>query len=153
MSAAPTLGPCHCRPGVARDNCPDCEGTGKRIDFRALRALQASPAASVTAPTPTTAELFIGTGREGPVTMGKTTHPDSARDAGFAPRCSGTVRGEPCQRDKGHEAECEPVLEVARELDARDGGYCEICAVPEHDTCGNDADCSCCRQSRGGDGA
>lgn len=29
---------CHCRPGVARDNCPDCEGTGWRIDFPAIRA-------------------------------------------------------------------------------------------------------------------
>lgn len=30
--------PCHCRPGIVRDNCPDCEGTGMRIDFRAIRA-------------------------------------------------------------------------------------------------------------------
>jgi len=30
--------PCHCRPGRERDNCPDCEGTGWRIDFRAIRA-------------------------------------------------------------------------------------------------------------------
>lgn len=29
---------CHCRRGIERDNCPDCEGTGKRIDFRAIRA-------------------------------------------------------------------------------------------------------------------
>lgn len=29
---------CHCRPGRERDNCPDCEGTGQRIDFRAIRA-------------------------------------------------------------------------------------------------------------------
>lgn len=28
---------CHCRPGQARDNCPDCEGTGQRIDFAAIR--------------------------------------------------------------------------------------------------------------------
>ena len=28
---------CHCRPGQARDNCPDCEGTGWRIDFKAIR--------------------------------------------------------------------------------------------------------------------
>lgn len=33
----PTLGPCSCRPGVQRDNCPVCEGTGQRIDFAALR--------------------------------------------------------------------------------------------------------------------
>ncbi len=29
---------CHCQPGQQRDNCPDCEGTGWRIDFRAIRA-------------------------------------------------------------------------------------------------------------------
>jgi len=29
--------PCHCKPGVHRDNCPDCEGTGKQIDFKAIR--------------------------------------------------------------------------------------------------------------------
>ena len=28
---------CHCRPGVYRDNCPDCEGTGWRIDFARIR--------------------------------------------------------------------------------------------------------------------
>lgn len=28
---------CHCKRGVQRDNCPDCEGTGMRIDFRAIR--------------------------------------------------------------------------------------------------------------------
>ncbi len=28
---------CHCRPGVQRDNCPDCEGTGMKIDFKAIR--------------------------------------------------------------------------------------------------------------------
>jgi len=36
--AVPTLGPCSCRPGQDRDNCPACEGTGQRIDFAALRA-------------------------------------------------------------------------------------------------------------------
>lgn len=30
--------PCHCKPGQHRDNCPDCEGTGQRIDFAAIRA-------------------------------------------------------------------------------------------------------------------
>lgn len=30
--------PCHCKPGQQRDNCPDCEGTGYRIDFAAIRA-------------------------------------------------------------------------------------------------------------------
>lgn len=29
---------CSCRPGVQRDNCPQCEGTGWVIDFRAIRA-------------------------------------------------------------------------------------------------------------------
>lgn len=29
---------CHCKPGIHRDNCPDCEGTGWRIDFAAIRA-------------------------------------------------------------------------------------------------------------------
>lgn len=29
---------CNCRPGIERDNCPACEGTGTRIDFHALRA-------------------------------------------------------------------------------------------------------------------
>lgn len=36
---------CHCRPGVWRDNCPDCEGTGQRIDFAAIRARRHSTAA------------------------------------------------------------------------------------------------------------
>ena len=29
---------CSCRPGIARDNCPACEGTGWRIDFAAIRS-------------------------------------------------------------------------------------------------------------------
>ncbi len=29
--------PCHCKPGIQRDNCPDCEGTGQQIDFAAIR--------------------------------------------------------------------------------------------------------------------
>jgi len=29
---------CYCRPGLERDNCPNCEGTGWAIDFRALHA-------------------------------------------------------------------------------------------------------------------
>lgn len=28
---------CSCRRGIERDNCPQCEGTGMRIDFRAIR--------------------------------------------------------------------------------------------------------------------
>jgi hypothetical protein len=39
MSYQPKTGPCHCKPGTHRDNCPDCEGTGQRIDFIAVRAL------------------------------------------------------------------------------------------------------------------
>lgn len=34
----PTSGPCHCKPGVERDNCSDCEGTGQQIDWRAFHA-------------------------------------------------------------------------------------------------------------------
>lgn len=29
--------PCSCKPGVQRDNCPACEGTGMRIDFTEIR--------------------------------------------------------------------------------------------------------------------
>lgn len=29
---------CGCKRGVQRDNCPNCEGTGKEIDFRAIHA-------------------------------------------------------------------------------------------------------------------
>lgn len=28
---------CHCKRGIERDNCPVCEGTGWKIDFRAIR--------------------------------------------------------------------------------------------------------------------
>jgi hypothetical protein len=28
---------CHCKPGIQRDNCPSCEGTGQKIDFKAIR--------------------------------------------------------------------------------------------------------------------
>jgi RecJ-like exonuclease len=39
MSYQPKTGePCACKPGVQRDNCPACEGTGQRIDFAAIRA-------------------------------------------------------------------------------------------------------------------
>jgi len=30
----PILGRCRCRPGIWRDNCSQCEGTGKAIDWR-----------------------------------------------------------------------------------------------------------------------
>ena len=33
-----TGAPCACKRGVQRDNCPECEGTGQRIDFAAVRA-------------------------------------------------------------------------------------------------------------------
>lgn len=36
---------CSCKPGLARDNCPACEGTGWRIDFAAIRARNGVPAA------------------------------------------------------------------------------------------------------------
>ena len=29
---------CGCKPGLQRDNCPNCEGTGYAIDFRAIHA-------------------------------------------------------------------------------------------------------------------
>ena len=28
---------CGCKPGMMRDNCPNCEGTGMVVDFRAIR--------------------------------------------------------------------------------------------------------------------
>lgn len=28
---------CSCKRGAQRDNCPECEGTGWRIDFAAIR--------------------------------------------------------------------------------------------------------------------
>ena len=28
---------CGCKRGVQRDNCPECEGTGWRINFRMIR--------------------------------------------------------------------------------------------------------------------
>lgn len=33
----PTLGPCSCKPGQHRDNRPQCEGSGQRINFPLLR--------------------------------------------------------------------------------------------------------------------
>ena len=29
---------CYCRPGVERDNCPQCEGTGREINWTAFHA-------------------------------------------------------------------------------------------------------------------
>ena len=38
MTYQPKTGqPCGCKRGQQRDNCPECEGTGQRIDFQALR--------------------------------------------------------------------------------------------------------------------
>src|SRR5262245_16855016 len=39
--ADPLLGPCSCRPGVHRDNCPNCEGTGMAIDFAEIHRRKA----------------------------------------------------------------------------------------------------------------
>lgn len=39
---------CHCRPGLQRDNCPDCEGTGWRIDFAAIRNRRLNAASAET---------------------------------------------------------------------------------------------------------
>lgn len=47
MAHPPTLGPCTCKRGQQRDNCPQCEGTGQRIDFAALRARNAAPPVSL----------------------------------------------------------------------------------------------------------
>lgn len=45
MSYQPKTGqPCHCKRGIERDNCPDCEGTGMRIDFAAIRRRNGVPA-------------------------------------------------------------------------------------------------------------
>ena len=35
--------PCGCRKGQERDNCPACEGTGQRIDFKAIRERNRCP--------------------------------------------------------------------------------------------------------------
>ena len=34
---------CGCKPGQARDNCPQCEGTGWIVDFAAIRAMNTRP--------------------------------------------------------------------------------------------------------------
>lgn len=38
-----TGAPCGCKRGQQRDNCPQCEGTGQRIDFAAIRARGSAP--------------------------------------------------------------------------------------------------------------
>lgn len=43
MTYSPKTGArCSCRPGVARDNCPTCEGTGWVIDFRKIHEARAA---------------------------------------------------------------------------------------------------------------
>lgn len=43
MSYTPLTGRrCTCRPGVQRDNCPRCEGTGNEIDFRKIHEARAA---------------------------------------------------------------------------------------------------------------
>jgi hypothetical protein len=44
---------CGCKAGIERDNCPECEGTGSKIDFRAIReatkkSLRESPITAIT---------------------------------------------------------------------------------------------------------
>jgi hypothetical protein len=34
----PRSGPCHCKPGIERDNCPNCEGSGIAVNWRAFHA-------------------------------------------------------------------------------------------------------------------
>lgn len=34
---------CSCKPGIERDNCPSCEGTGMKIDFKKIRARNVKP--------------------------------------------------------------------------------------------------------------
>jgi len=46
---------CGCKRGVERDNCPQCEGTGMRIDFRAIRQ-EAKPATHTPGPIEYTTE-------------------------------------------------------------------------------------------------
>ncbi len=36
--------PCSCRPGMERDNCPSCEGTGQKVDFKKIREQNIIPA-------------------------------------------------------------------------------------------------------------
>ena len=40
----PTKGACHCRRGLERDNCPNCEGTGWAIDWREWHSRPKAPA-------------------------------------------------------------------------------------------------------------
>lgn len=45
MTYSPKTGArCTCKRGAMRDNCPNCEGTGWAIDFRAIHAQRAADA-------------------------------------------------------------------------------------------------------------
>lgn len=53
MAYTPLTGnKCGCKRGIERDNCPNCEGTGKVINFRAIHANKQSKPAHT--PTPWT---------------------------------------------------------------------------------------------------
>ena len=43
MPRMPTTGRCYCRPGVARDNCSNCEGTGIAIDWAEFHRRKREP--------------------------------------------------------------------------------------------------------------
>jgi CDGSH-type Zn-finger protein len=34
---------CSCKKGIERDNCPQCEGTGQKIDFKKIREKNVTP--------------------------------------------------------------------------------------------------------------
>jgi hypothetical protein len=53
--------PCTCKPGAQRDNCPQCEGTGQRIDFKAIREQNKKGSATAVFETPIT---NVGPGTE-----------------------------------------------------------------------------------------
>ena len=38
---------CGCRKGLERDNCPNCEGSGYVIDFRAIHAAHEATEATI----------------------------------------------------------------------------------------------------------
>ena len=57
---------CGCKRGVQRDNCPQCEGTGQRIDFSAIRARKFCADSNV----PTAPACPAGEHTPGPWTVG-----------------------------------------------------------------------------------
>ena len=57
---------CGCKRGVQRDNCPQCEGTGQRIDFSAIRARKFCADSNV----PTVPACPAGEHTPGPWTVG-----------------------------------------------------------------------------------